>query len=120
MLRMWRRRPRWSSNTAAPTASPTASPTSSPTTPPTCGDEPQWHDIVGITFNCEWYAQKTNCAIYEDNYENNGKTVNAACCVCGGGLDTPSPTAAPTIAPPAEPTTSPTAAATQCTDDLEG
>ena len=106
--------------TATPTASPTASPTQTPTPPPTCGDEPQWHDSDGITFNCEWYAQKTNCAVYGDNYENNGKTANAACCVCGGGLDTPSPTAGPTIATTAEPTVSPTAATTQCTDNPDG
>jgi len=106
--------------TATPTASPTANPTPSPTPPPTCGDEPQWHDSDGVTFGCEWYAQKTNCAVYGDNYENYGKTANAACCVCGGGADTPSPTAAPTVAATADPTVSPTVAATQCTDDPEG
>ena len=102
------------------TAAPTVSPTLSPTPPPTCGDEPNWHDSDGVTFNCEWYAQKTNCAVYGDNYENNGKTANAACCVCGGGLGNPSPSAAPTVTTTAEPSASPTAAATQCTDAPEG
>jgi len=51
-----------------------------------CTDAPEgWYDSDGATYNCDWYANGSNCAIYGDGYENLGKTANEACCSCGGG-----------------------------------
>jgi hypothetical protein len=66
-------------------------PTPAPTPPPvevpcTCVNDPDgWYDADGITFNCAWYAQGSNCASYGSSYANFGATANQACCACGGG-----------------------------------
>jgi len=113
----------------------TLSPTTSPTAAPPCTDSPEgWYDSDGTDYDCDWYAQGSNCEVYGDLFENFGKTANEACCACGGGeagtsaptvsptsTPTVSPTAAPTVSPTAAPTVSPTAAPTASDDDcLEG
>lgn len=99
----------------------TLSPTKSPViSPPSCKDDPErWHDSDGQFYDCEWYAQGSNCALHGDSFENYGKTASEACCACGGGSSgrskpteypTTSPTKFPTESPSASPTRSPTKA----------
>eukprot|EP00979_Chaetoceros_neogracilis_P011724 scaffold2958_cov177-Chaetoceros_neogracile.AAC.1 len=75
--------------TVSPTVSPSKSITTPPSAPPTevCTDSPEdWHDSNGTAFNCDWYGNGTDrCSNFGDVYENDGKTANQACCVCGGG-----------------------------------
>lgn len=54
-----------------------------------CFDVPNWYDSDGELYDCEWYAGGNNCDLYGDQFENFDKTANEACCVCGGGLETP-------------------------------
>jgi len=71
----------------------TPSPSESISTPPSasptevCTDSPEdWHDVNGTDFNCDWYSGGVyRCYYFGDEYENDGKTANQACCVCGGG-----------------------------------
>lgn len=94
----------------------TLSPTASPTPAPPCTDNPEgWYDSDGPTYDCEWYAQGSNCEVYGDLFENMGKTANEACCACGGGqLETEAPTPSPTASPTASPTSYPTISPKQC------
>ena len=76
-----------------------------------CEDSPiGWYDSDGPEFNCNYYAQGNNCAVYGDSFENMNKTANQACCVCGGGvkmgIKSESPSVLPTISPSAYPTES--------------
>jgi len=55
-----------------------------------CIDFPSdWHDANGSIYNCNWYAQGTNCPLYGDGFDRQGFTANEACCACGGGSDAP-------------------------------
>ncbi|GFH52409.1 hypothetical protein CTEN210_08885 [Chaetoceros tenuissimus] len=69
----------------------------------TVNDGQPWYDKDGPIFNCEWYVP-SNCKTFGDSLENFGMTANEACCACGGGTPTvsPSPTTSPypTPAPP--------------------
>ena len=69
----------------------------------TCEDSPVgWYDIDGPEFDCDFYAQEDNCALYENHFMNQGKTANQACCGCGGGVRTfysESPSVGPTMSP---------------------
>ena len=48
-----------------------------------CSDvEDDWHDIDGPMYNCEWYAEGSNCAEYGYDFENEGYTAMMACCTC--------------------------------------
>merc|ERR1711957_1155802 len=48
-----------------------------------CTNTPNWHDADGATYNCDWYSQGSNCAIYGSSYAGvAGETANQACCVC--------------------------------------
>merc|ERR1712232_1247149 len=78
----------------SPTPGPTFLPTNQPTPPPTsafdgpahCRDFPDWHDIDGPIYNCEWYGLvSTRCADHGSGHANGGVTANNACCICGGG-----------------------------------
>lgn len=94
-----------------PSPTPPSPSPPSPTPPNECTDSPiGWYDSDGENFNCEWYAQGTNCEVYGDDYADaNGITANIACCVCGGGTTNPTPnTKAPTKAPTSSPTKAPT------------
>ena len=42
----------------------------------------EWFDADGAPYNCEWYAQSSNCAKYGGKFENFGWTANQACCAC--------------------------------------
>ena len=64
--------------------------TSEPSVAPSllvCVDYPEgWHDSGGESFDCNWYAKdESNCQLYGNSLEHNGKTANEACCTCGGG-----------------------------------
>lgn len=49
----------------------------------TCEDVPGWTDSQG--YDCEVYATSNQwCEKYGDDFENDGRTANEACCVCGG------------------------------------
>ena len=51
-----------------------------------CVNVPEtWHDTDGPVYNCDWYAQGTNCALFGGIDPNFGVTANQACCACGGG-----------------------------------
>jgi hypothetical protein len=51
-----------------------------------CLDTPNWYDIDGPYYSCEWYASgATYCEEMGHMYANFGQTANGACCVCGGG-----------------------------------
>lgn len=53
-----------------------------------CSDNPPgWHDADGFDFDCDWYAEEDNCAVFGDYFANFGKTANEACCICGGGSE---------------------------------
>jgi len=92
----------------------TEEPTAAPTNPAPCSDDPKdWHDADGAKYNCAWYAQARNCAVYGDQFERNGNTANEACCACGGGArgtepPTPKPSSAPTEQPSVSPSNTPT------------
>ena len=78
------------------------SPSSTPTMVAACEDSPiGWYDSDGPDYDCNYYAQGDNCAMYGNQYENMGKTANQACCVCGGGVKTGtmSPSSSPTMVP---------------------
>eukprot|EP00554_Chaetoceros_debilis_P011612 CAMPEP_0194128020 /NCGR_PEP_ID=MMETSP0150-20130528/60828_1 /TAXON_ID=122233 /ORGANISM="Chaetoceros debilis, Strain MM31A-1" /LENGTH=587 /DNA_ID=CAMNT_0038821975 /DNA_START=32 /DNA_END=1793 /DNA_ORIENTATION=+ len=82
----------------------TPDPTQSPTPAPPCTDNPEgWYDIDGSVYNCAWYAQGSNCAVYGDTYASEGITANMACCACGGGSpdgpETSNPTKSPSFGP---------------------
>ncbi len=68
-------------------------------------DDPKdWHDSDAEFYDCEWYAQGTNCRDYGDFFRNFGKTANEACCACGGGSTggggpSPSPPPGPSPCP---------------------
>merc|ERR1712195_320090 len=72
-----------------------------------CCNTPNWHDADGATYNCDFYADGSNCALYGSSYAGVlGQTANQACCVCqtassstggsgaGSGVPTPQPTEA--------------------------
>jgi hypothetical protein len=101
--------------TVSPSISPSESITTPPSAPPTevCTDSPEnWHDSNGTAFNCDWYGKSTDrCSNFGDVYENedDGKTANQACCVCGGGRNqndqsSSSPTKIPSAMPSDPPT----------------
>lgn len=51
-----------------------------------CADFPEdWNDQFGSFYDCAWYAEGSNCERFGDDYANDGKTANEACCACGGG-----------------------------------
>jgi hypothetical protein len=50
-----------------------------------CDSVRGWHDSDGSTFNCDWYAEGTNCLVHGEFYSNFGYTAREACCACGGG-----------------------------------
>ena len=51
-----------------------------------CVDDPvEWYDRDGPDYDCAWYGTKSRLCTYLGNrYANFGRTVNEACCVCGG------------------------------------
>lgn len=75
-----------------------------------CFDNPiGWHDKGGPDYDCTWYSNGTNCEDYGSVFENQGKTADEACCVCGGGALTNSnyfSTEAPTVSPTLKPSKS--------------
>lgn len=46
---------------------------------------PGWHDATGAEYNCDYYKQGDNCAIFGKSFPKDGKTANDVCCECGGG-----------------------------------
>jgi len=47
-----------------------------------CNDFPNWYDLDGPAYDCEWYAKGIRCATYGDMLKQFGMTANTACCVC--------------------------------------
>eukprot|EP01083_Nonionella_stella_P076904 209757_1 len=53
-----------------------------------CTDSPlDWYDnrVSRDEHDCVWYSKGSRCEEYGDDYANDGKTANEACCACGGG-----------------------------------
>ena len=52
-----------------------------------CIDEPNWHDVDGSSFDCEWYAKPDpdfdKCEEYGKFFKTSGKTAVETCCACG-------------------------------------
>ena len=121
--------------TASPSVHPTIDPSSLPSTDPTesspsilsadptespfsitmspsaviCKDYPiGWHDSQGTGFTCGYYANENFCELFGNNFKNQNKTANEACCVCGGGFRTPiKKPESPSSLPSTDPTMSP-------------
>ena len=52
-----------------------------------------------LQYDCEFYSIGANCDTYGNLSPNYGLTASQACCACGGGSETMSPTLAPTESP---------------------
>ena len=49
------------------------------------GSSRKWHDSDGKTYDCEKYAQGSNCKSWGNGYAFQNLTGNKACVACGGG-----------------------------------
>ena len=49
------------------------------------GESRKWHDRDGKYYDCERYAQGSNCRSWGNGYIYQNLTGNKACCSCGGG-----------------------------------
>lgn len=59
-----------------------------------CYDEPGWYDEDGPEYNCHSYYEIYDvtdqvCTLEGISFKNFGLTASEACCVCGGGSNTP-------------------------------
>ena len=97
-------------------------PAPTPTPPGTCTNDPSFSDSFGD--DCSWYEEFDPTCSLGGCCENGSGTANTACCICGGGITSPTtPTTPITPAPvtpvpatPAPVTTAPVGSGI-CTND---
>ncbi len=100
----------WSNQTTSPTNS-YARPISSMTTKHIlgCTNRGGSYNIIGVYFNCIWYAGNENgvirCSLFGSTYAHAGLMANMACCIRGGGKKSPMTSAPTTQKPTSKPST---------------
>merc|ERR1712226_620849 len=94
----------WSGGGGGTTPTPPA-----PTPPGTCTNAPSFIDSFGD--DCTWYEENDPDCSFGDCCDAGSGTANEACCICGGGITSPSPGTTPAPMTPAPVTPAPVAPA---------
>merc|ERR1712076_157857 len=86
-----------SPGTPAPVAPTPVTP--APVSSGTCTNDPSFIDSFGD--DCTWYEENDPDCSFGDCCDAGSGTANEACCICGGGITSPSPGTTPAPVTPA-------------------